>query len=182
MILFQSHRLIVRKLEVLDADLLVRWLTNPEVLQYYEGRDRPHNHAMVRESFLADDGEMRCIVEYEEAPIGYIQYYELDQESRREYGYEGVSGKIYGMDQFIGEPDYWNKGIGKQLVTNMIRYLIDEENADKIVMDPQTWNTRALACYAQCGFVKVKLLPAHELHEGQLRDCWLLEYPKACYN
>ncbi|MEH1834506.1 MAG: GNAT family protein [Nostoc sp.] len=34
-------------------------------------------------------------------------------------------------------------------------------------------NPRAIRCYEKCGFVKVKLLPAHELHEGEYSDCWL---------
>ena len=42
--------------------------------------------------------------------------------------------------------------------------------------DPQAWNERAIRCYEKCGFKKVKLLPKHELHEGEYRDCWQIEY------
>ena len=80
------------------------------------------------------------------------------------------------MDQFIGESTYWNKGVGTQLVSAMVAYLIEEKGADRIVMDPQTWNERAIRCYEKCGFKKVKLLPENELHEGEYRDCWLIEY------
>ena len=80
------------------------------------------------------------------------------------------------MDQFIGESTYWNKGIGTQLVRAMVAYLIEEKGADRIVMDPQTWNERAIRCYEKCGFKKVKLLPENELHEGEYRDCWLIEH------
>ena len=80
------------------------------------------------------------------------------------------------MDQFIGEIEYWNRGIGQKLVTSMVNYLIKHERADKVVMDPQAWNARALACYAKCGFRKVKLMKEHEQHEGKYRDCWLIEY------
>ncbi|WP_188831418.1 GNAT family N-acetyltransferase [Paenibacillus aceti] len=105
-----------------------------------------------------------------------IQFYQLVDDSRQEYGYTDADGIIYGMDQFIGETDYWNRGIGKQLISSMQDYLIHQCQADKVVMDPQTWNARALACYEQCGFVKKKLLKEHELHEGQFRDCWLIEF------
>ena len=44
---------------------------------------------------------------------------------------------IYGMDQFIGETSYWNKGIGTKLVSSVAKYLIREKGADRIVMDPQ---------------------------------------------
>jgi aminoglycoside 6'-N-acetyltransferase len=148
------------------------------VLQYYEGRDHPHDFEMVRESFFRDDDETRCIVEFDSLAIGYIQFYELDNEEKTKYGYTDMKEKIYGTDQFIGEVHYWNLGIGKILVSSMVDYLIKVLDARKIVMDPQSWNARAIACYEKCGFIKVKLLPKHEWHEGELRDCWLMEFSK----
>lgn len=85
---------------------------------------------------------------------------------------------IYGMDQFIGEVSYWNKGIGTKLISSVAEYLIREKGADRLVMDPQTQNQRAIHCYEKCGFEKVKLLPKRELHEGEYRDCCLMEYSK----
>ncbi len=43
---------------------------------------------------------------------------------------------VYGTDRFIGETEYWNKGIGTLLVTSMGYYLIEYHKADRIVMDP----------------------------------------------
>lgn len=100
----------------------------------------------------------------------------MDDETKKEYGY--VTGNIYGIDQFIGEKEYWNKGIGTLLVTSMVQFLFQQEKADKVVMDPQARNKRALKCYEKCGFKKVKLLPKHELHEGEYQDCWLIECNK----
>ncbi|MDR0268418.1 GNAT family N-acetyltransferase [Paenibacillus sp.] len=87
----------------------------------------------------------------------------------------GTQERIFGMDQFIGEPDYWNRGIGTVLIQSMVKYLLVELKADRIVMDPQAWNTRAVRVYEKCGFIKKKLLPQHERHEGEYRDCWLIE-------
>jgi aminoglycoside 6'-N-acetyltransferase len=178
MVIFEKGNLRVRKLTEKDAFLLVEWLSNPLVLQYYEGRDRPHDIEMVRASFFPDDDETRCIVEYNSQAISYIQFYALDAEGKSEYGYSDMKEKIYGTDQFIGEINYWNLGIGKLLVGSMVDYLIHFLDAGKIVMDPQTWNARAIACYEKCGFKKVMLLPKHEWHEGELRDSWLMEYSK----
>jgi aminoglycoside 6'-N-acetyltransferase len=176
MLIYKTTEITVRKLEQADEDLLVAWLSNSVLLEYYEGRDRPHDLDMVREDFYKNDEETRCIVEYEGKPIGYIQFYPLDEDSRVAYGYVKRDEKIFGTDQFIGEIEYWNKGIGKKLVKSMVEYLINNKKADKVVMDPQTWNERAIACYEKCGFKKVKLLKENEKHEGQLRDCWLIEY------
>ena len=79
------------------------------------------------------------------------------------------------MDQFIGEPSCWNKGIGTEIVNGMVEYLLNHLKAATIIMDPQIRNSRALRCYEKCGFHKKKLLPQHELHEGVMQDCWLIE-------
>lgn len=181
-LLYQTDEITVRKLDKKDEELLVSWLSNPKLLEYYEGRDRPHDLKMVRECFYVDDDETRCMVEYHKNPIGYIQFYQLNEETKHEYGYINTGLRVYGMDQFIGETQYWNKGIGTKLVKSMIDYLIHVEKADKIVMDPQVWNVRAIACYEKCGFKKMKLLKEHEKHEGIYRDCWLIEYSRESEN
>ncbi|MBT2692050.1 GNAT family N-acetyltransferase [Bacillus sp. ISL-55] len=165
---------MVRRLDEKDKHLLAKWLSTPEVLEYYEGRDHSFDVEKVERVFYSpDDDEVKCMIEYEGNSIGYIQYYQLDESTKKAYGFE--SERIFGTDQFIGEVDYWNRGIGTLLVSSMTEFLFDVMKADKVVMDPQVRNERAIKCYEKCGFKKVKLLPKHELHEGELRDCWLME-------
>lgn len=172
--IWEKGALAVRKLGNRDESLLVKWLSDAKVLAFYEGRDRPHDRAMVREHFFQrQDDVTRCLVLFEEKPIGYIQFYRLPEKEAREYGYEGESG-IFGTDQFIGEPACWNQGIGTRLVSGMVQYLCSVENASKIVMDPQVQNERAIRCYEKSGLRIVKRLPQHEFHEGEWRDCWLM--------
>ncbi|WP_426453011.1 GNAT family N-acetyltransferase [Paenibacillus sp. S-38] len=177
-ILFRSNPLTVRQLQDTDAPLLQRWLNDPELLRYYEGRDRPYTMEMIQADFYdQDDPAAKCILEHSGKPIGYVQYYTVDGDERAEYGLEEQAGeRCFGMDQFIGEPAYWNQGVGEQWMRGMLRFLAEEHGAERVVMDPQAWNERALACYGKSGFRKVKLLPAHEWHEGALRDCWLMEW------
>ncbi|TBL78923.1 GNAT family N-acetyltransferase [Paenibacillus thalictri] len=177
MIIYDESDITIRTLEVKDQVTLVKWLNDPLVLSYYEGRDRAHDIKMVVAHFYQEEDQaVRCIVELKNKPIGYIQYYELDEQAKQEYGYGDNNDKIYGTDQFIGETHYWNQGIGKTLIKTMLHYLRDELKANRVVMDPQQWNIRAITCYERCGFKKIKELPKHEKHEGELRDCWLMEY------
>lgn len=171
----------VRSLKCTDIALLVKWLSDPEVLIFYEGRDNPFDKNKIREVFFdPSDAAQKCIFSYINKPIGYVQYYELEKDEKKEFGYESKQ-QIYGMDQFIGETDYWNKGIGTLLVQTMIQFLKKEKEAEAIVMDPQAWNVRAIRCYEKCGFQKVKILPKHEWHEGSYRDCWLMEWRGDAY-
>lgn len=173
--LFKNGKLAVRKLEEKDKLLLAKWLSDPAVLEFYEGRDNPFDEDKINDVFFASqDEEVKCLVELEGEGIGYIQFYELDEDHKIEYGY--LDETVYGIDQFIGEVEYWNKGYGTKLVSTMVEYLITHKKADIVVMDPQTRNERAIRCYEKCGFTKVKVLPDHELHEGEYQDCWLIEY------
>ncbi|OUS76103.1 GNAT family N-acetyltransferase [Paenibacillus sp. MY03] len=179
MILYESNGITVRTLEIKDQKHLVSWLNDPLVLTYYEGRDRPHDLELIKENFYTnDEEEKRCLIEYNHKPIGYIQFYLIDEETCKKFGYYDLNETIYGTDQFIGETKYWNQGIGKQLMKSMIKYLTHELGADRILMDPQTWNLRAITCYERCGFKKIMKLENYEMHEGELRDCWLMEYSK----
>jgi len=179
MIIFEKQEIRLRTLQLNDAALLVKWLSDPVVLEFYEGRDRPHDLELVKEHFYDEQAEVtRCIVQYKERDIGYLQFYLIDDEELEVYGYVGFEGQIFGMDQFIGEPDLWNQGMGSRLIKETVNYLIEAKQAEKIVMDPQAWNKRALRVYEKIGFVKKKYLEQHEQHEGELRDCWLIEYTK----
>lgn len=103
----------LRRLAPEDKGLLLKWLSDPVVLEYYEGRDHVHDEHQVQRHFYENrDGIEGCIIQYANADIGYLQFYEIDQAERDEYGYTSMKDKIYGMNQFIGEPEYWNRGIG----------------------------------------------------------------------
>ena len=80
------------------------------------------------------------------------------------------------MDLFLGEPERWNQGIGTILIRVMTNRLVKESGASVIVVDPRVDNLRAIHVYEKCGFKKVALLAKHELHEGQYRDCWLMNF------
>ena len=176
MIICENGKLKVRELNEQDVDVLVKWLSDPRVLEYYEGRDRSFDEQMVKDKFYTPNiSKTRCIIEYYGEKIGYVQFYPLDEDDLEEYGYEVSDEVFYGTDQFIGEVQYWNKGIGTNLMQEIVKYLIIEKNAKKIVLDPHCNNKRAIACYEKCGFEKIRKLTAHEIHEGTLEDCWIME-------
>ncbi|HYF94185.1 MAG TPA: GNAT family N-acetyltransferase [Symbiobacteriaceae bacterium] len=176
----QGNGLRIRPLRDCPADIaaMARWLSDPRVLEFYEGRDRPHDEELVRQVFIigmAGTDEVACIVEYEGRPLGYVQFYPLDEAGLREYGCSpGLF--TYGMDQFIGEPAYWCRGLGTAMIRLVVDHLVRERGAQRVVMDPVVSNGRAIRAYEKCGFRKVRVLPQKEYAEGCWHDCWLMEY------
>lgn len=154
-----------------DYAAMSGWLTDSRVLEFYDGRDCALPLKRVPEKYsprvLAEEGVTACLLVLEDRPIGYLQFYAIPEESG--------AGGVFGMDQFVGEVELWNRGLGIRVVRLMLEYLFEVEGASRVVLDPHADNLRAIRCYEKCGFRKVKLLPAHELHEGEYRDCWRME-------
>jgi aminoglycoside 6'-N-acetyltransferase len=166
--------------EIHDYKLMAKWLTDEQVLKFYEGRDNPFDLERIIETYKpmsrGDDPVVPCLFYYQNISIGYLQYCALNDlsQAHRQLYHLDQTDDVYGIDLFIGETDYWNKGIGTKILSAVISYLFEQRQAHKIVIDPHVDNPRAIRCYEKCGFVKVKLLPAHELHEGEYSDCWLM--------
>ena len=160
-----------------DLELMLKWLTDERVLEFYDGRDSKFTAETIREKYTEEEDDFyRMIIEYDSIPIGYAQMYRVQGELFEEYDYPETEEKIFAMDQFIGEPDYWNKGIGTEYCKAACRYLAEELGADVVILDPHKSNPRAIRAYEKAGFKAIKELPAHELHEGKWEDCVLMEW------
>jgi aminoglycoside 6'-N-acetyltransferase len=175
-VIFEEGNFCLRRMEdtLDDYTRMAQWLTDARVLAFYEGRDNPFPLEKIIAKYaprvLAADGVTPCIMEYECQPIGYLQFYAADAS---EYNFF-ERGKIFALDLFIGEPHHWGKGLGTQFLRLLLRYLVEQRGADWVILDPHVDNLRAIRAYEKCGFYKLKLLPKHEQHEGQMVDCWLM--------
>lgn len=180
----RSDVIAIRRMrdDMRDFELMSQWLSDERVLEFYEGRDNPHDTSKVIAKFgpraQGKDRVVPCIMVYRDRPIGYIQYYQVSASERQECGIESIGG-VWGVDLFIGEPALWGRGIGTHALTALLGYLFDTLNATRVIIDPHVSNVRAIRSYEKCGFRKVKLLPRHELHEGEYRYAWLMEVPRA---
>lgn len=167
--------LAVRPVRPDDAVHLFRWLNDPRVLAYYEGRDRPQSWARIQSHFLSRSGNpvVGGMVLWENQPVGYLQAYPLQADDLSRYGY-CLDEQIFGMDMFIGETARWGMGIGTRLV-NACTDTLARFKASRVVLDPRVENARAIHVYQKCGFRIVKRLVQAEYHEGAWHDCWLME-------
>lgn len=180
--LFSNGNISIRKMEddIMDYSLMAKWLSTEELLNYYEGRSNSFNLEKVIKKFAprAKGKELviPCIIESNQKPIGYIQYFRIEPD-----GYD-VGDAInlknyvlpYGMDLFIGETDNWNQGIGTSVVRALMTYLFENENADIVFIDPQTWNKRAIRCYEKSGFATMAVIKDREMHDGEYKDSLIM--------
>ncbi len=153
-----------------DFEVMAKWLNDQSVLEFYE--EPPSNIDMVIKKYGPRvEGKhyvIPCIVEYKNEPVGYIQYYELQEDELKRYGYS-ANQNIYGIDQFIGETQLWGKGIGTAMILMMLNYLSKNKGASSVVLEVKKNNSRAISSYKKCGFRKIK-----ELYT----DLYLMEWIK----
>lgn len=160
----------IRKMVHKDLDIMTKWLNTEEVLEFFGDPANPPSAAQVRAKYGPRiDGDVAVepyIVEAEGRPFAFMQCYRLQKKDYERYGYS-KGELVYGMDQFIGEPDVLNREYGTQMVKEFTAHIFSEKRADAIVMDPEMRNPRAIRCYEKCGFRKLK-----EIDYGEK---WLME-------
>lgn len=176
--IIKKDKVGLRLLEDNDKTLLLKWLTDERILNFWEGKSSVFDLDRITEKYYSEEDVeiIRTIIEYDGKSIGYVHMYKLNDELLNEYEYPLTDKVVYGIDQFIGEPEYWDKGIGTKFMKLVLQYLTKEKNADIIILDPHADNPRAIRCYEKVGFKKIKFLPKHELHDGEMVDCYLMEY------
>jgi aminoglycoside 6'-N-acetyltransferase len=162
-----------------DYTILAHWLTDPIVLEYYEGRDNPFPLEHVQQKYAPRvqglHATIPCFMLDTNQPIGYLQYYPLSAADCAAFDLPATAS-AFGMDLFIGESTRWNRGLGTTYVQLAMRFLTGACAATHITLDPRADNLRAIRCYEKCGFQQRKHLPQHEYHEGAYRDSWLMVY------
>jgi len=174
-----QHAIRLMRDQLDDYTILAKWLTDPIVLEYYEGRDNPFPLERVYQKYAPRVQRLHatvpCFMLDNDKPIGYLQYYRLSSADCAAFELPTTAGS-FGIDLFIGEAARWNRGLGTTYVQLATRYLTGACAARHITVDPHVENLRAIHCYEKCGFQQRKLLPQHEYHEGAYRDCWLMVY------
>jgi RimJ/RimL family protein N-acetyltransferase len=127
-----------RRLSPDDFPLMLAWLQKSHVRQWWNDGD--DTLGKVAAHYGASDETARFILQDGEKPIGYFQYYFADD------------GGAIGIDQFIGDETYLNRGVGTEAVKMFIRMIIAEHRPSFIFLDPSPENARAIRCYENVGF------------------------------
>ena len=135
-----------------DYKLLHKWYHNPNVYKYFEQRIPTYKEIVnkYKKRTMLDSVTPVYMIEYNNIPIGIIQYTKLTDETRKLYD---VHEEGYEIDIFIGEDEYYHKGIGTLAIKELISRLKDN---NLFVMVPEIDNTNAIKCYEKVGFKKHK--------------------------
>ena len=136
----QHGNILLRDATKADAKQLAEWWNDGAVMAH---AGFPNGLGTTEEEVAEDIGTGALIIEEAGKPIG-------------EANYRIVDDKVAEIGIKICVFDCQNRGIGKIVLSMLIRYLFDN-GFDKIVLDTNMKNKRAQRVYESLGFRKVRV-------------------------
>jgi aminoglycoside 6'-N-acetyltransferase len=151
------------------VSLMHSWLSAGEALRWYARQLTTEES--IRQKYLITKlrtGTRCFIVQYDQEPIGYLQYYRISDYPRY-CSLVGAGPHDYGMDLFIGRDDRIGRGVGTRIVAAALKELIfAQANAERCLVGPSPENQRAIRCFEKCGFRHVRTVVANDGEEEHI--------------
>ncbi len=161
-----GNGLILRPVVAGDASMLVAILRTPGVARWW-------GDSVDEGGWPLDDDPdtVKFAVEVAGTVAGLIQY---SEEADPMYRHAGI-------DLFI-DPQLQRRGIGREAIRTLARYLFAERGHHRIIIDPAAQNHRAISAYAAVGFRTVGVMREYERnpdgtgwHDGLLMELLISE-------
>ena len=165
-----------RRLRMSDLPLMQRWLTAEHVRRWWgDERRTPEAIAEKYRPRIRGQTPTACfVIIYGDAAIGYNQTYKIADYP--DYArYVAVDEDAAGLDLFIGEAVYLNRGLGAPVLRAFLRDVVfDAGDAVSCVVGPEPANVVAIRAYEKVGFRSLKTIqvpdePAFESRRRPLR-------------
>jgi aminoglycoside 6'-N-acetyltransferase len=170
--LVEGDGFVVRTLTPDDAELLAAWRRHPDVRAWYEATD---DAAAIRERYFAPERAYvtHALAERDGVPVGYAQWYPCEPEYLAAAGLVGEQG-VWALDTHLA-PERIGGGLGSRLVRLLVAHLV-ATGAERVVIDPECANARAIRAYEKAGFRPVRVMPDYDTRAGVVRDHLLMEW------
>lgn len=137
-----------------DILLMHRWFNLPHVQKFYSLRPWTESEVLnkLKPYIEASEPVAGYIVMMDDCPIGYIQYYKInDYPWINQNLTEDMIKQAAGIDMFIAEEALIGKGFGGKIVSNFLDQFIWPE-FQYCLVDPDINNTAAIRCYEKLNF------------------------------
>lgn len=135
--------IIIRPLVEEDAYTSVKWRNDPDVFKY-TGNTYDHEITIGSEldwirRVMNNPNDYRCAIIADNTYVGNIYLTDID----------GVSAHYH---IFIGNKDYWGKGVAKEASKQIVDYAFGSLGLKRIILRVRKDNVRAIRLYHSLGF------------------------------
>lgn len=162
-----GERAVLRPLKRADAPTLLEIIADPGVATWWGEYDA----IKLERDFYDPAWAYTYIVEVDGEPAGLVQFHEVPDPDYKSAGVDITMRHAY-----------QDRGFGTEVLTTLIRYLIETRGHHRITIDPAADNARAIHVYGKVGFRPVGILRQYErgadgtFHDGLLMDLLAEEF------
>lgn len=136
-------KITIRPLRIEDAYKSVKWRNDSEVFKY---TGNTYDHIISIDSELAwiqkvinNSDEYRCAILADEVYVGNVYL-------------TGITDEKADYHIFIGEKNYWGKGVAREASKQILEYAFSELRLKRVELRVRTENCRAVSLYTSLGF------------------------------
>lgn len=166
--MYKGEKVILRSYEKSDIEKAHKLFNDLEVQRLISPRSIFPSSYEQEELFLVDEG-ISCkdkerayvfaIQTIEGVYIGGCSYKNLDRKNSTTH--IGIA---------IADKGYWGRGYGTDAMKILIKFLFEEFNIRKILLEVFSYNERAVKCYTKLGFVEEGRLKDQIYRDGKYHD------------
>jgi RimJ/RimL family protein N-acetyltransferase len=164
--MLKSERVTLRAVERADIVRLHELQRNVDLIVFGYGQWLPKPLAMLErlyERYLEDPDPAWFAIEIGGTYVGECSLHDRDRRS-------GVAALGIG----IYDPAYVGSGYGREAAALLLDWAFDIQNYQRIWLDTDATNARALRCYASLGFVEEGRLRGQNIADGRPSDVVLM--------
>lgn len=129
---------------------LHQWLQASHVRGFWGDGDRTLEQ--VKNHYSSEKGVKRYLFFTDNYPAGYIQTYVIDRHNEY-YHFSLADKENIGIDFFIGNENLLGKGFAVKVLVEFV--LTHCQDVERLIVDPQPNNSKAIHIYEKYGFTKV---------------------------
>ena len=142
----ETQNFIIRETEFRDYEYFAVWEKDPVVTKYLSFDEERTYEDVVTEGlynkFNKERIDLTIVARQSGEPVGRIYISRIDRHS----------DSLDITKFYIGDPKLWGKGIGREIMNEVLEYCFTFLHMERVTLDYYTGNKRASTLYESLGF------------------------------
>lgn len=131
-------------------DLITQWLSQPHVKSWWNDSLNLDELKIKYKNKINDPITFSFVFYIDDKPLGFIQYYYANKVGNG--WWPNATEGLVGIDFYLGEKEYLNKGIGTKVIDKFTKKLFEKNDIITIFTDINPNNKIAKRCCEKVGF------------------------------
>ncbi|MBQ3520594.1 MAG: GNAT family N-acetyltransferase [Firmicutes bacterium] len=164
----ETQNFIIRETEFRDYEYFAVWEKDPVVTKYLSFDEERSYEDVVTEGlynkFNKERIDLTIVARQSGEPVGRIYISRIDRHS----------DSLDITKFYIGDPKLWGKGIGREIMNEVLEYCFTFLHMERVTLDYYTGNKRASTLYESLGFKSEGVARNATKKDGKYYDLHLM--------